>query len=135
MEGDIKLYKHFVDHIGKMGKIKRAWFTTFNLDISFFEKYILSALMNVPYQELKSPYDFEVLSANLANEKESLDEEKMEVKVFYDYRALIASGKPKQTSVHLHPIDIKQLSDLNPNLKFGDGVFHPKVVLIETYTG
>ena len=135
MEGDIKLYKHFVEHIGKMGKIKRAWFTTFNLDISFFEKYILSALMNVPYQELKSPYDFEALSANLANEQESLDEEKMEVKVFYDYRALIASGKPKQTSVHLHPIEIKQLSDLNPNLKFGDGVFHPKVILIETYTG
>jgi hypothetical protein len=45
MADEIKLYKHFVEQIEKIGKVKRAWFTTFNLDISFFEKYILSALM------------------------------------------------------------------------------------------
>jgi hypothetical protein len=135
MAEGVKLYKHFVEQIGKMGKIKRAWFTTFNLDISFFERYILSALMGMPFADIKSPYDYEALSANLANEPESLDEDKMEVKVFYDYRALLAGSKPKQTSVHLYPIDIKQLSGLNPELKFNQGVFHPKVILIETYTG
>jgi hypothetical protein len=135
MQDQVKLYKHFVDQVSKMGRIKRAWFTTFNLDISFFEKYILSALMGVSCQELKSPYDFEALSTNLANEEASLVEGKIEVKIFYDYRALTTSGKPKQTSVQLHPIDIKQLSNLNPNIKFNDGVFHPKIILIETYTG
>lgn len=116
-----------------MGKIKRAWFTTFNLDISFFEKYMLSALIGTSYQDLRSPYDYEALSANLANEQDFQDNEQIEVKVFYDYRALIASGKTKQTTVHLHPIDIRQVSGLNSNVKFTYGVFHPKVILIETY--
>lgn len=131
----IKLYKKFFEQINKMGRPKRAWFTTFNLDVDFFEKYILSALMSSPYTDLKSPYDYEALSAQLANEQESLAEDRMEVRVFYDYRALIQANKPKQTSVHLHPIDIKQLTGLNPDLKFSEGVFHPKVVLIETISG
>ena len=35
----VKLYRHFEQELLKIGKLKRAWFTTFNLDISFFEKY------------------------------------------------------------------------------------------------
>jgi hypothetical protein len=134
MADEIKLYKHFVEQIEKIGKVKRAWFTTFNLDISFFEKYILSALMGKGYDELKTPYDYESLSANLANEKESLDGEKMEVKVFYDYRTLKVEGKPKQTSVHLHPVNIATIRDLKTS-RFKDGVFHPKVSIIESYEG
>jgi hypothetical protein len=135
MQEGIKLYKHFTDQVNKMGKIRRAWFTTFNLDISFFEKYILSALMGISYKDLKGPYDYERLNSYLANDQGSLNDETMEVKIFYDYRALIISGRPKQTSVELHPIDIRQLSGLNPDLKFTEGVFHPKVILIETAAG
>jgi len=134
MSDEIKLYKHFVEQIEKIGKVKRAWFTTFNLDISFFEKYILSALMGKGYDELKTSYDYESLSANLANEKESFDGEKMEVKVFYDYRTLKVEGKPKQTAVHLHPINIATIPDLKTS-RFKDGVFHPKVSIIESYEG
>ena len=115
-----------------MRKPKRVWFTTFNLDVHFFEKYILSALLGYPYRELKSPYDYEALNAQLANEQESIVDDKMEVRVFYDYRALMQTDKPKQTSVQLHPIDIKQLTGLNPILKFTDGVFHPKMYLFES---
>lgn len=134
MAAEIKLYKHFVEQIEKIGKVKRAWFTTFNLDISFFEKYILSALMGKGYDELKTPYDYEALSANLANEQESLDGEKMEVKVFYDYRTLKVEGKPKQTAVQLHPINIKKIKTLETQ-NFKNGVFHPKVSIFETYEG
>ncbi len=134
MADEIKLYKHFVEQIEKIGKVKRAWFTSFNLDISFFEKYILSALMGKGYEELKTPYDYESLSANLANEQESLDGEKMEVKVFYDYRTLKVEGKPKQTAVHLHPVNIATIPDLKTS-RFKDGVFHPKVSIIESYEG
>jgi hypothetical protein len=115
MAEGVKLYKHFVDQIGKMGRMKRAWFTTFNLDISFFEKYILSALVGSNYYDIKSPYDYEALNINLANEQESLEDDKIEVKVFYDYRALTTSAKPKQTSVHLHPIDVKWNNGINRN--------------------
>ena len=45
MSEGIKLYKHFTEQLGNMGKVKRAWFTTFNLDISFFEKYIIFELL------------------------------------------------------------------------------------------
>lgn len=134
MAEDIKLYKYFAEQVAKMGKIKRAWFTTFNLDISFFEKYILSALVGTPYKDLNTPYDYETINANLANEEESLDGEKTEVRVFYDYRMLRTEGRQKQTSVHLHPVEISKVSNLKQN-KFKDGVFHPKVVLLESYNG
>src|SRR5688572_25975470 len=130
MAAGVQLYKHFVQLIEKIGRPKRAWFTTFNLDVHFFEKFILSALMSTPYKELRSPYDYEALNAQLANEQDSIIDDKMEVRVFYDYRALIQSGQPKQTSVILHPIDIKQIQGLNPQLKFSEGVFHPKTILI-----
>ena len=135
MAEGVKLYKHFVDQINIMGRVKRAWFTSFNLDISFFEKYILSALVGRSYLDLKNPYDYEALNDYLANEQESLDGEKIEVKVFYDYRALQITGKPKQTSVQLHPIDTKLLVSENPDIQFTYGVFHPKVILIETFGG
>jgi hypothetical protein len=41
MAEGLKLYKHFIEQLSKLGPIKRAWFTTFNLEIGFFEKYIL----------------------------------------------------------------------------------------------
>jgi len=135
MENEIKLYKNFVDQIGKLGSIKRAWFTTFNLDISFFEKYILSALAGRLYQDLKTPYDYEALNDYLANEQEMLNEDKIDVKVFYDFRALKITGKPKQTLVHLYPIDTKLLRDSNDDVSFKFGVFHPKVILLESYAG
>lgn len=135
MPEGIKLYEHFKKQIEKMHPIKRAWFTTFNLDISFFEKYILSALVGISYENLKTVYDYEALNTNLANDNESLNNDKIEVKVFYDYRALMITSKPKQTSIHLHAIDLKLISGLNSNRKFTEGVFHPKVTLIETYNG
>lgn len=135
MGAGIKLHKNFTDQIAACGKLKRVWFTTFNLDVPFFEKYILSALMGYSYKDLKSSYDYEALNAQLANEQDSLEEDRIEVKVFYDYRALMQSSMAKQTSVHLHPVDIKQISGLSPGLKFSKGVFHPKVVLIETAAG
>ena len=73
----IKLYKHFTEQINKIGKPKRAWFTTFNLDIHFFEKYILSSLLGYSFKELKSPYEYEALNAHLANDQEALEDDKV----------------------------------------------------------
>jgi len=81
---------------------------------------------------LRSPYDYEALNAHLANDHHEPDADKIEVKVFYDYRALVLGSKPKQTSVNLYPVNIKDVNGLNPDLKFDDGVFHPKIILVET---
>jgi hypothetical protein len=135
MSEGIKLYKHFTERLGNMGKVKRAWFTTFNLDISFFEKFILSALQGVAYDSLQSPMDYEALSLNLSNDADEIEEGKIEVKVFYDPRAVKASGKQKQTAVQLYPIDVKTIKSAENNLQFTQGVFHPKVILIESFSG
>lgn len=134
MAEDYKLYKHFVERLGEIGRLKRAWFTTFNLDISFFEKYMLSALLGKDYHDVKTPHDYEALSAELANDAEELDGIKTEVRVFYDYRALKTEGKPKQSTVHLHPVDLKKINGIETQ-NFKDGVFHPKVILLEGYDG
>jgi hypothetical protein len=135
MAEEIKLYKHFTEQLAKMGKVKRAWFTTFNLDISFFERYLLSALAGISYRELNNPTSYEALNKILANDEAEPTDENIDVKVFYDYRALMVSGKSKQTAVPLYPVDVKKISGQNPQIKFTHGVFHPKVILIETYVG
>lgn len=123
---ELKLYEHFKAELDKLGSIKRAWFTTFNLNIEFFEKYILSAVLGLSYKDLNTAYDFEQLTHLLASNSDDAKEGKTEVRVFYDSRALEISAKPKQTAFHLHPIDVKQFDK-----KFHQGVFHPKVILLE----
>jgi len=135
MSEEIKLYKHFTEQLNQLGKVRRAWFTTFNLDISFFERYILSVLTGMSYRELNTPTSYESINKLLADDGAEPDDEKIEVKVFYDYRALMATGKTKQTAVQLYPIDVKKLTSNNADIKFTYGVFHPKVILLETQSG
>ena len=130
----VKLYRHFEQELLKIGKLKRAWFTTFNLDISFFEKYILTAVLGSSYLNLKIPQDYESLNESLANDLADLDGEKVEVKVFYDFRALMHTGRPKQTTLPIYAVDVKELRSKN-KLRFNEGVFHPKVCVFESYKG
>jgi len=134
MDKGIKLYRYFEQELTKMGVIKRAWFTTFNLDISFVEKYLLSILTGNFPSDLKIPQDYEIINDKLAASEEDLINDKLEFKVFYDYRALMATGRGKQTTAPLYPIDIKQLNP-NETKTFEHGVFHPKVILLEGYDG
>jgi hypothetical protein len=130
----VKLYRHFEQELLKIGKLKRAWFTTFNLDISFFEKYILTAVLGSSYLNLKIPQDYESLNESLANDLADLNGEKVEVKVFYDFRALIHTGRPKQTTLPIYAVDVKEIRSKN-KLRFNEGVFHPKVCVFESYKG
>lgn len=142
---DVKLYKHFVERIKPLGKIKRAWFTTFNLDINFFEKYILSAVLGESPDNLRHPVHYESLSALLASSEAELTitktdskadsslEAKTEVKVFYDFRMLEGNGE-KRTTVELYPINPQNFT-VKGNKSFYNGVFHPKVILLETHRG
>lgn len=135
MDAGVKLYKHFNEEITKMGRIKRAWFTTFNFDISFFEKYILAALTGVNYADIKTPLDYESISSQITNDNQFTDANEIEVKVFCDFRAERTTGRVKQTVVQVYKIDINNLTGLNSSVKFKQGVFHPKVILLETFRG
>ncbi len=133
MSADIKLYKHFVQEIGKMGRLKRAWFTTFNLDIGFFEKYILSALTGTAFTELRNPYDYESFNKQLINDGQFTEEDSLEVKVFCDYRAEMQTGRQKRTVVPVYKVNVADIGNAPTNRFFQHGVFHPKVVLLQTY--
>jgi phosphatidylserine/phosphatidylglycerophosphate/cardiolipin synthase-like enzyme len=110
-----------------MGRIRSAWFTTYNLDIGFFEKYILSSLMGLDARDMSRPEDYEAISNSLNSEN---SEEYIDARVFYDARALAITGKPKLTTVELHAIDPQLIDN-----RFAGGVFHPKVALFENDRG
>jgi phosphatidylserine/phosphatidylglycerophosphate/cardiolipin synthase-like enzyme len=127
MQSGVQLYSYWKSRIEEMGRIRTAWFTTFNLDIGFFEKYILSALTGMDARDMSRPEDYEAIS-NAFNDNST--DEHLDVRVFYDARALLNSGKPKLTTVDLHAIDPELLDK-----RFTGGVFHPKVALIENDRG
>lgn len=128
----IKLYKEFRKELDKVGHIKRAWFTTFNLDINFFEQWILPLITKVDFSQAKTLRDYEEMNDLLTDTK---DKAGIEVRVFYDYRAIKNQSETKRTSIFLHPINSEKFTIQGNRNYFKGGVFHPKVGLIETESG
>jgi len=119
MSGEIKLHKKFQDLLRKVGTIRTAWFTTYNFDISFFEKYVLSAIAGMPPTDIRGPTGFEILNDKIVKSKDG----KIDVKVFHDFRAMQA--KKKHTCIQTIGVNPKKIDDM-----FSHGVFHPKVALL-----
>ena len=119
MAEGLKPYNEFKKLISEVGVIKIAWFTTFNLSLDFFEKYVLSALVKTNPFDLKNIKDFEALNDRIVNAEGGA----VNVKVFHDYRAM----RPdiKRTSVQTIGIKPKNIDN-----SFAHGVFHPKVTLL-----
>lgn len=119
MAEGLKPYNEFKKLISEAGVIKIAWFTTFNLSLDFFEKYVLSALVKTNPFDLKNIKDFEALNDRIVNAEGGA----VDVKVFHDYRAM----RPdiKRTSVQTIGIKPKNIDN-----SFAHGVFHPKVTLL-----
>jgi len=104
----MKLYSRYKKVIEKIGKLEKAYFTTFNMDIEFVEKYILPPLLNIEVVENK--FDLEDLNLPL------MEKGKPDIKFFHDANML--TSYHKSTLVDIHPI-----------LQKG-GVFHPKVIYL-----
>ena len=119
MSEGLKPYNEFKKLLSEVGLVKTAWFTTFNFSISFFEKYILSAIVKTNPFDLKNIKDFEALNDRVLNSEAG----PIDVKVFHDYRAM--RPEIKRTSIQTIGIDPKNMSDF-----FNHGVFHPKVTLL-----
>ena len=119
MAEGLKPYNEFKKLISEVGVIKIAWFTTFNLSLDFFEKYVLSALVKTNPFDLKNIKDFEALNDRIVNAEAGA----IDVKVFHDYRAM----RPdiKRTSVQTIGMKPKNIDN-----SFAHGVFHPKVTLL-----
>lgn len=117
----MKLLQRFREEISRMNTIKRAWFTSFNLNPSFAERYILPALFG--WDEVpRTTRDFEVIMQHI-------HERGMDVRFFCDARVL-ELDEGKKTTVNIHPLNISRFDS-----RFKDGVFHPKVILLQDEKG
>lgn len=112
----MKLYVELVKLLENMTLLRRAWFTSFNMNPMFVEKYILPALAGSQDNRPVKVYDYETLQQAL---------EKQDIRFFCDCRAIELS-EGKKTSIPFHLVDVNKLQK-----KFTGGVFHPKVVFIQ----
>lgn len=107
------LKEHCFDHDG---------ITTFNLDIVFFETYLLPALLEKdrPVNRM----DFEVMQLELA-------EKGIDVRIFCDAR-MLESDQLKRTAIPIHPV----LPNFLQREEMGNSsLFHPKVIFLEDSDG
>lgn len=105
----MKLYNEYIKVLKKLDKIEKAYFTTFNLDISFVEKYLIPPLLKDDIADNKLSLE----DLNISLMKNS----KPDIKFFYDANMLTSFDK--KTLVETYPILIK------------NGVFHPKVIYLK----
>lgn len=113
----MKILTSFKRLLNEVGRLKRAWFTSFNLSPAFIEGYILPLIAGVE-EKPKSARDFELI-------QKRLNEEEIDVRFFCDGR-VAELNEGKKTSVPIHLINPAVLG-----AEYSHGVFHPKVVLLQ----
>ncbi|MBK9983880.1 MAG: hypothetical protein IPP15_16175 [Saprospiraceae bacterium] len=113
----MKLYQAYKSITDKIKPIDTAWFTTFNLDVELVEKFLLSQLIDKAPIELKTAEDYEGMNLELKG---------IDIKVWYDYRAMNTQS-PKRTTVDFISTDPRSFFDS----KSHNIVFHPKVIFLK----
>lgn len=112
----LNLYKTYREAVAAIGKPELAWFTTFNLDPYLAERFLFSLLGGSHPSALQTIEDYEVLNREL---------EQIDLKVWYDYRALNLNSS-KRTIAQFVPVDTKQVY----HSASSGAIFHPKVILL-----
>jgi|GEM_PF-2343750 len=104
-----KEYKKIIETIHKKDKIKKAYFTTFNISPEFVERYIIPPL-----------YQKEIPTTELHYEdiNKAIESSKLDLRFFYDAN-MLQFDESKRTIAHFHPVSLQ------------NGVFHPKVIYLE----
>ncbi len=117
----MKLLTEFETQISKMGDLRRAWFTSFNADIEFIEKYILPTVVKT--ERPQAPLDYEALQLALGSSK-------TDVRIFCDPR-FFETHRVKRTCVPVHQVRLGIKDD-----RFSErSLFHPKVIYLEDTDG
>lgn len=116
----MKLLNTFRKQVESLGPLKRAWFTTFNLGIPFFETHVLPALLAA--DQPVGRIDYENMQLQVA-------ESNIDVRVFCDIR-MMEADQLKRTAISVHGILPGWLSGFDQ-----ESLFHPKVILLEDISG
>lgn len=116
----MKLLNAFRNQLETLGPLKRAWFTTFNLVIPFFETHLLPALLatDPPVNRM----DYESMQLQLA-------ELGIDVRIFCDMR-MMEADQLKRTAIPIHGILPSWLENFDQ-----ESLFHPKVIFLEDTDG
>lgn len=114
----MKMLKAFTEQLDQLSEIEKVWFTTFSLDIGFFEKYLLSAVMGI--DPPKSMSDYEIL------EQKHIDS-CIDVRIFCDKSMFMQADLDKNTSVPIYPVSLSS----DQLQRYNKGLYHPKVIMIK----
>lgn len=118
-------YKAQIDALCANGqRITKAWFTTFNLNLDFFERYVLPLLANGGTYPPRNAFDFENLQVALLGGETGTG---IDIHCFCDQQMFDAS-QPKRMSFPVHLVTPAALGR-------NKALFHPKVVYLENSAG
>ena len=116
----MKLLDGLREQVKTLGPLKRAWFTTFNLGIPFFETHLLPVLLDA--EKPLNRIDYESMQLQLS-------ERDVDVRVFCDMR-MMEADELKRTAIPIHGILPGWLSQFDE-----ESLFHPKVIFLEDTSG
>ncbi|MFN4327630.1 MAG: hypothetical protein ACK4FF_02035 [Limnobacter sp.] len=120
----MKLLDAFRQQVRALGPLKRAWFTTFNLSIPFFETHVLPELLQGDADPPANRMDYENMQLRLA-------ERGIDLRVFCDLR-MMEADQLKRTGLPVHGM----LPGRMGLERFGlESLFHPKVIFLEDEGG
>ncbi|MFZ5583355.1 MAG: hypothetical protein ACOZCK_11905 [Pseudomonadota bacterium] len=120
----MKLLDAFRQQVRALGPLRRAWFTTFNLGIPFFETHVLPELLQGDADPPASRMDYENMQLQLA-------ERGIDLRVFCDLR-MMEADQLKRTALPVHGVLPRWLGLEG----FGpESLFHPKVIFLEDDLG
>lgn len=120
----MKLLDTFRQQVRALGPLKRAWFTTFNLGIPFFETHVLPELLQGDADPPANRMDYENMQLQLV-------ERGIDLRVFCDLR-MMEADQLKRTALPVHGVLPGRLGLEG----FGpESPFHPKVIFLEDESG
>tara|TARA_Y100000588_G_scaffold395263_1_gene522016 strand:+ start:7422 stop:9425 length:2004 start_codon:yes stop_codon:yes gene_type:complete len=136
MTKPFKLAEALSKQVQSLGPLRHAWFTSFNLNVDFFERHVLSTLLQM--DNPRSRVDFELmqqkLNGSIKNNNKGDVTLDIDVKVFADQRMYQASDI-KRTAIEIYGVNPALLDGGRKKQLDTSSLFHPKVIFLQDVNG
>ncbi|WP_261904536.1 phospholipase D-like domain-containing protein [Vibrio fortis] len=136
MTKSFKLAEALSKQVQSLGPLQHAWFTSFNLNVDFFERHVLSTLLQM--DNPRSRVDFELmqqkLNGSIKNNTKGDVTLDIDVKVFADQRMYQASDI-KRTAIEIYGVNPALLNGGRKKQLDTNSLFHPKVIFLQDVNG
>ncbi|MEO9655385.1 hypothetical protein [Marinomonas sp.] len=134
MTQTFKMTDALTQQIKGLGTLKRAWFTSFNLNVDFFERHVLSTLLEM--EPPRSRIDFELMQQKLNGSVSGNGKvaPRIDVKVFADQRMYDANDV-KRTAIEVYGVAPVSMTGVRKSRLDKHSLFHPKVIFLQDDQG